>query len=407
MGIKALRQLQIGEEALAAQGTAVPATAVLLGELEMKSSPTIYRVPEHRGQLAEFSRSVKIANLAELVYTGSATFEQILYLLHMGVLGNSSGVGAGDAKYWTFTPSMAAAGVFDSFTIEYGDDIEQWETEFCMASEIEISGAMNEPMKMRGNIFGRKMTVCADGFTKPGGNAIDPPTVEDILTQKARLYIDAETGKIGATEKASQLIAFTYTIRAGLTPKRYADGSIDFSTYNETFKGVDLRMTFAFNANAEVERLLFDGETKRLIRIEAVGGVAQADEDTTANVGAGGWTIDGTNLLVDDSSLVAADRVIKVDSERLLVTALPDATHITAVRAYEGTTAATHGAGAALNYVHDKRLRLDLTGIYTDWATLSERDGEDVVEVAMSTQRGTTYTKLFEVAVVNKVGSLP
>ena len=401
MGIKALRQLQIGEEALATQGTAVPATAVLLGELEMKSSPTIYRAPEHRGTLAEFSRSVKVANLAELVYTGSATFEQILYLLHMGVLGDSSPGGAGDAKYWTFTPSMTAAGVFDSFTIEYGDDIEQWETEFCLASEIEISGAMNEPMKMRGNIFGRKMTVC--DFTSVG----NPPTVEDILTQKARLYIDTETGKIGATIKSNQLIAFTYTIRTGLTPKRYADGSIEFSTYNETFKGVDLKMTFAFNANAEVERLLFDGETKRLIRIEAVGSSAQADEDSTAAVGTGGWTIDGTNLLVTDSSVLTADRIIKVDSERILVTALPDATHITAVRAYEGTTAATHTAATALNKVHDKRLRLDFCGIYTDWATLSDRDGEDIVEVTLSDERGTTYTKLFEVAVENKVGTLP
>jgi len=399
MGLKALRKIQIGEEAQ--KGTAVPTTAALAGVLTMKSSPTIHRPIEERGQLAEFSRSVKVANLAELTFEGDATFEQILYLLHMGVLGNSAPVGAGDAKYWTFTPSMAAAGVFDSFTIEYGDDIEQWETEFCLASEIEISGAMNEPMKMRGNIFGRKMTVCA--FTNVG----NPPTVEDILTQKARLYIDTETGKIGATEKASQLITFTYTIKTGLTPKRYADGSIDFSTYNETFKGVDLKMTFAFNANAEVERLLFDGETKRLIRIEATGGVAQADEDSTADVGVGDWTIDGTNLLVTDSSFVAADRVIKVDSERLLITAIPDATHITAVRGYEGTTAATHIAAAALNKVHDKRLRLDFCGIYTDWATLSDRDGEDVVEVTLSDERGTTYTKLFEVAVVNKVPTLP
>jgi len=327
MGIRALRQLQIGKEAT--KGTAVPATAVLLGELEMKSSPTIYRAPEHRGQLAEFSRSVKVANLAELVYTGSATFEQILYLLHMGVLGNVTPTTVDtSARLWTFTPAMTASGVFNSFTIEYGDDVEQWESEFCMAREIEISGAMNEPVKMKGDIFGRKMTAC--DFT----GALTPPTVEDILSQKAKLYIDAETGTIGATEKASQLIAFTYTIKTGLAPKRYADGSLDFSNYNETFKGVDLKMTFAFNANAEVERLLFDGETKRLIRIQATGS--------------------------------------KV------------------------------GAVSAL-----KTLTLDFCGIYTDWATLSERGGEDIVEVTMSAQRGSTYTKLFEVAVQNAVTTLP
>ena len=398
MGIKALRKIQIGKETT--KGTAVAASAALLGELTMKSSPTIYRPVEERGTLAEFSRSVKVANLAELVYTGSATFEQVLYILHMGILGNVTPVGAGTAKFWTFTPSIAAAGVFDSFTIEYGDDIEQWESEFCMASELELSGAMNEPMKMRGNIFGRKMTVC--NFTPD----ISPPAVEDILTQKARLYIDTETGKIGATEKASTLIAFTYTIKTGLTPKRFANGSIDFSTYNETFKGIELKMTFAFNAGAEAERLEFDGETLRLIRIEAIGSEAQAKEDSTQVIPAGGITADATSFDVADGTKITVDRVYLVGTERMLVTAIATNT-LTVVRGYEGTTAASHVANKVIYLVHDKRLRLDFCGIYTDWATLSERDGEDVVEVTLSDQRGTTYTKLFEVAVENKVGTLP
>lgn len=54
-----------------------------------------------------------------------------------------------------------------------------------------------------------------------------------------------------------------------------------------------------------------------------------------------------------------------------------------------------------------RKLTLDFCGIYADWATLSERDGGDVVEVTMSSQRGTNYTKLFEVAVVNDVTALP
>jgi len=398
-GLKALRKSQIGEETT--KGTAVAATAALLGEVTMKDAPTIHRPVEERGQLAEHSRSVKVGNLAELSFAGDATFEQILYLLHMGVLGNVTASGAGAAKEWVFTPSMAAAGVFDSFTIEFGDDVEQWEAEHCMASAIELSGVMNEPVKMSGTIFGRKLTAC--DFTA----ALTPPTVESIITQKARLYIDDETGKPGGTIKSDTLISFGYSINTGLSPKRFSDGSLDFSGYAENFKGVDLKMTFAFNAGAETERLKFDGETQRLIRLELIGSEAQADEDSTADVGAGDWTDSETNLLVDDSSKVTVDRVIKVDSERILVTALPDGTHITAVRGYEGTTAATHTAGAALNIVHDKRLRLDFCGLYTDWATLSERDGEDIVEVTLSPERGTTYTKLFEVMVVNKVATLP
>jgi len=398
-GLKALRKIQIGEETT--KGTAVAATAALLGVLTMKDSPTIHMPVEERATLAEFSRSVKVANLAELSFEGDATFEQILYLLHMGVLGNVTATGAGAAKEWVFTPAMTAAGVFDSFTIEFGDDVQAREAEYCMASMIEFSLAMNEPMKMKADIFGRK----ADATTFTG--AITPPTVESILSQKARLYIDDEDGKIGGTVKSDTLIAATYGINTGLSPKRFGDGSLDFSGYDEGFKGVDLKTTFAFNAGAEAERLKFDGATQRLIRIEAVGTEAQADEDSTADVGAGDWTDSETNLLVDDSSKVTVDRVIKVDSERILVTAIPDGTHITGVRGYEGTTAATHTAAAPLMIVHDKRARFDFCGIYTDWATLSEREGEDIVEVTLSPQRGTNYTKLFEAMVVNKVATLP
>lgn len=380
MGLRALREIQIGEES--EKGTAVAATAVLLGALTMKESPVIHRPVEERGTLAEFSRSLKVANLAELTFEGDVTFEQILYLLHMGMLGNVSPTNAsgtawasetakslGDivvptspngyqykcttagttdvsepspwgttmggttadgsvvwtccaGKLWTFTPSMAAAGVFDSFTIEYGDDVQAWETEYCLVKGIEVSGAMNEPMRVRGDIFGRKMT--ATTFTPD----LNPPSVISVPTQKAKLYIDDEDGTIGSTEKSATLIAFTFSIATGLAPKRYADGAIDFSAYAEAFKGVELSMTFAFNSGAEVERLKFDGETFRLIRIEAIGALL-------------------------------------------------------------------------------RKLTLDFCGIYTDWATLSEREGEDIVEVTMSSQRGANYTKLFEVTVVNDVTTLP
>jgi hypothetical protein len=329
MGLRALRKIQIGEETTG-KGTAMPATAALLGTLTMKSSPTIHRPVEERGSLAEFARSINVANLAELSFEGDATFQQILYLLHMGVLGNVTPAADGtNGKKWTFTPAMLAAGVFDAFTIEYGDDVQAWETEFCMARSIEISGAMNEAMHMRASIFGRKMT--ATTFTP----ALQPPSVESIPFQKAKLYIDAEAGTIGTTEKASSLIACTYAIKTGLGFKRYADGSIDFTTYSEQFKGVDLKMTFAFNTGAEAERVLFDGETLRLVRIRA------------------------------DGSAIA------------------------------GGSPSQH------------RLDLDFCGIYTDFATLAERDGEDIVEVTMSTQRGATYTKLFEITVINTLDTLP
>lgn len=397
MGLKALRKIQIGEEST--KGAAVAATAALLGQLTMKSSPTIHQPAEERGQLAEFSRSVKVANLAELTYEGDATFEQILYLLHMGVLGNVTPSADGTARTWTFTPTMAAATVFDSFTIEYGDDVEQWETEHCMASLVEFIFAMNEPVRMRGDIFGRKMTVC--NFT----TSLSPPTVESILSQRARIYIDNEDGTIGTTEKSSTLIAATYSINTGLTPKRYGDGSQDFSGYDENFKGAELKMTFAFNAGAEAERLKFDGATQRLIRILAEGSECVLT-DSTATLSDNPLAPTATTVNVSSGTPFQAHHAIKIDSEQMWVTVVAG-NALTVVRGYNGTAIAEHTTGTTIYYATNKKLQLDLCGVYTAWETLSEREGEDIVEVTLSPQRGANYTKLFEAIIINKVGSLP
>lgn len=397
MGLKALRQIQIGEEAT--KGTPVAATAGLAGQLTMKSVPTINMPVEARGQLAEFSRSVKISDLAELAYEGNATFEQILYLLHMGVLGNVTAGSGGDDKTWTFTPTMDAATVFDSFTIEYGDDVEQWETEHCMASLIELVLAMNEPVMMRGDIFGRKMTVC--NFT--ASQTI--PTIEDILSQRARVYIDDQDGSIGATEKSSTLIAATYTINTGLTPKRYGDGSQAFSGYAENFKGVELKLTFAFNAGAETERLKFDGATQRLIRILVEGSEIKT-VDSTATLTDNPLSISATTVNVSDGTKCTKHTPIKIDTEQMWVTAI-NANALTVVRGYNGTAPATHTQTTAVHNATNKKLILDACGIYTSWETLTDREGEDIVELTLSPQRGADYTKLFEVVVVNKVATLP
>ena len=327
MSLRMLRKIQIGKETV--KGTAVAATAVLLGQLTMRENPIIHRPEEERAQMAQYSRGVKVGNLAELTFEGDVTYEQLLYWMHMGVLGavTPSTVDT-SARLWTFTPAMTAAGVFDSFTLEFGDNTQAWEVEYCMVRDIEISFAMNAVARIKVTIFGRKMA--ATTFTP----ALTPPTVESIPGQQFKLYIDAESGTMGATVKASSLISASYKILPGLYEKRYGSGSLDFTAYGETFKDVELKATFAFNAGAEVERLLLDGNTMRLIRLKS-----------------------------------------------------------------EGTLV---GAVSALKY-----LSLDFCGVYTDFSTLEERDGEDVVSVTLRGQRGTTYTKLFEVLVQNSVTSLP
>jgi hypothetical protein len=401
-GIASLRRIQIGEEST--KGDAVAATAALLGALTMKQSPTIYKPPDERGNMSESTRSVKVAQMADLVWSGELTFEQVLYWLHMGVAGNITPV-SGESNYvWNFAPALTAAGTFDSFTIEAGDDIQANEVEYCMASQIEISGGMNEPLKATVTIFGRQMTQCS--FT----GSLTPPDVEDVLTQMGRVYIDDEDGVIGTTEKSATLISFTLTINTGLTPVRYGDGTINFSSYQEGKKSVSLRMTLAFNAGVEAERASYhDGETLRLVRLEFLGGNVAAASETADTVADSPLTDSATTInITTDADNFAVGETIQIGDEKCRVTAIDSVyDRLTVVRGVYGTTPASHIATTPIDILNEKRLTIDICGIWDDFESLGERDGEDVIDCTLTSQLGANYTSLYEVEVVNGVSTLP
>lgn len=268
MGLSALQKIQIGEES--SKGTPVAATAALLGKLSIEPKPTKHSPEESRGSLITPYRSVKVADEVGLSFEGDATFEQLIYFLHMGVLGNVTPTGAGDEKTWTFTPAKSAAGTYDSFTIEAGDNVQAVEVEYVMASKITIAGGMAAPVTVKADMFGRQITNTT--FT----GAISPPAVESILGQKCKLYIDDEDGTIGNTEVASALISWTYDIDTGLYVKRYGDGNLYFSTYGENGGKVSLQVTAAFNSTVNTERANADMATQRLVRIDALGSLIDA-----------------------------------------------------------------------------------------------------------------------------------
>lgn len=264
-GIRAFRKIQIGKEAT--RGTAVPATAKLMGELTMKETLSLHRPELDVGRFSRINTSEVAGRIAELSFKGGATFEQILYFLLMGVKGNITPTQPdGESTYlWTFSPNLEASNVPDSFTVEYGDNVKAYESEYALASNLEISGAVDEALQLAADMFARQMTEAT--FTP----ALTDPSVESVLMNKGKLYIDDAGTGIGTTEKSSTLIAFTWRLPTGLVAKKYADGELYFSSFGEQKRGIELELTFAFNSNASAERANFVSQTKRFIRLEFTG----------------------------------------------------------------------------------------------------------------------------------------
>ena len=461
-GLTGFRKIQIGKESI--PGTPVAATVQLLGALTMKESLALAQPNEETGALTKITRSTVAGKQAEMKFEGELTFEQFLYLLLMGVKGSVSatplypesaqvftspatyedfttevGDGSGtthlaadalattgyiyigssqkfnrltidmgtgvnaiasvmSADYskagstwgaltiadgtitagatlakdgavtwtapsdwavgtvnsvadlywvrlkvsvqlsatvdiagielsasvytWTFTPSLLAASSPNAYTIEYGDNVQAYEVEYGMVSGIEISGAPDEALKVSAEMFGRQMTACT--FT----TLATFPTVEPVLFNKGKLYIDDAWASIGDTQKSATLVEFTLRIDTGLVPLKAADGTLYFSIVAEKARGVELDMTLHWNSTVSLtERAAWAAQTKRALRLQ-----------------------------------------------------------------FEGTT---------LENSYKKTLTLDVWGVYSDWETLTEKDGASVVAVKFTSVGDVTNNHEFSVAVVN------
>lgn len=232
------------------------------------------------------------------------------------------------AANWDFDPNLTSNNSPNSFTLEYGDDTQAYESEYCIPSEIRLSGGVDAAVQMTVDMFGRQVSTCS--FT---GDLSDP-SVEMILFNKAKLYIDDSGAGIGGTEKAATLISMDVRIPTGFTPQKYGDGNLYFGNIAEATRNIAVDLTFAFNATGVAERAAFAAQTKRFIRIAIEGS-----------------TISG-----------------------------PD----------------------------KKFLYIDFCGRYTeDLLSLGERDGLDIVNARLESCYDPTWTKEFRIQLQNSVAAMP
>jgi hypothetical protein len=235
----------------------------------MEEMMTLHRPDEERGSLADIFRTVVAGEAVDLGFEGDLTFEQVMYLLHMGVKAvtptQPDAVNSPTVYLWTYTPSLTSGNTPKTFTIEYGDDVQEHEVEYCVAKELEFSGALDEPLVMKATIFGRNLE--ASTFTA----GLSDPSLESALMNKTKLYIDDVGGTIGTTEKSATLIDFSWKLTTGFVPRKHGGAQLYFDSLGELKKKVTVDMTFEFNSGAEIERTKYAAGTRRLFRLKSTG----------------------------------------------------------------------------------------------------------------------------------------
>lgn len=265
MGISALRRVQVGRESPA--GTAVAATSKQLGKATMEGMPVLHRPEDENGSLANNGRTVVAGNAVELTFEGDATYEQLMYWLENGIETIAAAGPADEAYTYAYDPNLTSANTLKTFTIEYGDDVQAHEVEYCITKALEISGAMDGPWTVKAAIFGRNQTPTS--FT----GALTDPTVETILANLTTLAIDNSGGTMGYTVKSSTLISFAWKLETGFKPTKHGGATLYFDKPIQSKIKLVVDMKLVFNAGMEAERLLFEAGTRRLFRLLATGSI--------------------------------------------------------------------------------------------------------------------------------------
>jgi len=269
--LSAFRRIQIGEES--SPGTAVAATMAAVGVIgSFESGEVLHQPDEDRNTLARnVADDLFVGKEAHLVWTGDVNMLDIAYALSMAIRGNVTPSASGNENTWTFAPALTTANTpdqangIDTFTFEYGDNVQAYETEYCFATRLEISGAPNATCQFTCDITGRQRSETT--FTA----ALSPAATQRFPFNLAKFYIDSSGAGLGGTQKTATLKGFTWTLETMFAPLYTADGNLYFSSVTEDKKRVSLALTYARNTTSEAERDKYDARTTTFIRIEMLG----------------------------------------------------------------------------------------------------------------------------------------
>lgn len=276
-GVLPLRKLQLGQETTA--GTAVAADFIWRGKastIEDRFQPIF--VDEQIGYLSGTDRTyVPFVEAALSMEATEATFEQLPHILEAGVkTATPVQDGAGTDYIYTYAFPTTAKNTIKTYTIEGGDDQQEEEFAHAFVEKFVISGKGKEALMMSADWLGRQ--VAPSTFT-----ALSAPTVETILFQKGKLYIDAIGGTIGTTQVTSTLLGMDLSITTGWHTKYTADGNLYFTYLDCTMPEVLLNMTWVHNATAVTEKANWRAQTARLVQVKFEG-TAVATPGTTYSV---------------------------------------------------------------------------------------------------------------------------
>jgi hypothetical protein len=266
-GTRPFFYLQAGIEAT--PGTAVPATRIqpIVSGNWNETAERVF-IEEERQSLIKNYRSVPTQQMVD--FSGieiAPTFEDLPWWLQFVAKGGVTGVVEDTAAYrYTFTPTTNANDL-KTATFEWGDDTEDYEAEYCIATNMEITFSRNSPASMTMDWLGKQAT------TTTKTPALSQRVTEDLNGALAAVYIDADGGSFGSTA-VTNVLEVTIGLPTMQSQFWALNGSLaPVDVYRSGPRSATVSMTMAFTSAAEYAafKANFNDDAPRMVRVSVDG----------------------------------------------------------------------------------------------------------------------------------------
>lgn len=263
-----LRKAQVGQEGT--PGTPVAATALWRGGQARRTYPS--RVMHRDERVAILPRRIDdiyiptqgaILTMAE----GPISFGQSRYIFEGGIEKETSPTqdGAGSDYIYNYGFGVSSAQTLRTFTWEVGTNQKVREGEYMFVREFNLSGAEDEALMLSAVWEGRQWTDSS--FT----GSVNPPTVEDMLFNNCKFYLDAVGGTIGTTQISDLIVGFTFNVVTGAITRRTANGTLYFTSQRWNRPQITGNLIFIHDTALDTEIANAEAGTAKIMRMICEG----------------------------------------------------------------------------------------------------------------------------------------
>lgn len=182
--------------------------------------------------------------------------------------GGLTGVGAGADKTWTWQPSQTAANVPEAYSVDVGDDTQNYRLQYAMMRSWKLASALDDVTSFEADCFAQRAIKTAKA--SPAINSA-PKIPGDLWTVK---FAATQAGLTGASVSLNFLIDWELEVQTGLKWRHYMDGNLYGAQHVETDIAGTLTMTVESTALAVSE--FYDkwlAQTLDFVRLKAQGPV--------------------------------------------------------------------------------------------------------------------------------------